>query len=305
MWPLWTRITAWLLTAITIIGNGLVIYLITTRRKLRTKTNWFILSLAVVDFAFGVTYFPQKSCCKIYKICANHVKDILFCIEVFLMYASVMNLCTLTLDRYLAIVKPMRYITFMTTKRVVLLISAAWGVAFVGVLIPCLTLYFATSRKTRAAMHRSFWLLLDILSFCVWVFLLFATTRMFLIARRHARQNAALVTQLNFNHIIEKGRVFKPQEAAATKMVGIVVSVFVICYFLDFFDTVCHRVGYDAQKKILHVILPLLRLLNSAINPVAYALFKRQFRIELKPFILLQKTAVEPISPHLLSNGKR
>ena len=104
MWPLWFQILGWLLTVIIIIGNGLVIYLITTRRKLRTKTNWFVLSLAVADFGVGATYFPRLSVCRIDdESCANNFVVIVYSIGIFFMYASVMNLCVLTLDRYLAI----------------------------------------------------------------------------------------------------------------------------------------------------------------------------------------------------------
>ena len=126
MWPLWFQITSWPLTVIIIIGNGLVIYLITTRRKLRTKTNWFVLSLAVADFGVGATYVSSRFVCEIHtEMCAHQFTGI-----VFFLCASIHSLCVLTLDRYLAIVKPMRYVTFMTTKRVALLISAAWSVAF-------------------------------------------------------------------------------------------------------------------------------------------------------------------------------
>ena len=178
MRPLWFQILGWLLTVIIIIGNGLVIYLITTRRKLRTKTNWFVLSLAVADFGVGATYFPRISVCWITdKTCVNYVIIIVYSIGYFMMYASVMNLCVLTLDRYLAIVKPMRYVTFMTTKRVALLISAAWGVASFEVLIPCLTLHLATSGKSRNIINGYPWVFPAIPNTIDCVLLLFATTR--------------------------------------------------------------------------------------------------------------------------------
>ena len=277
-------ILSWLLTVIIIIGNGLVIYLITTRRKLRTKTNWFVLSLAVADFGVGAIYFPSTFTCRIRDMCVSrHVRVIVYAILSFLIYASVMNICALALDRYLAIVKPMRYVTFLNTKRVALLVSAAWGVAFLVVLFRCLIdWFFTTSGKTRDIIKNCFFGFVVILKFSVCIFLLFATTRIFLVARRHARQNAALIAQLKFNHRIQHGRVFKPQEAAATKMVGVVVSVFLSCYLLDMYDTVCKLTESYTQNETLDMVFVLLTLLNSAVNPVAYALFKREIRKELK-----------------------
>ena len=111
-----------------------------------------------------------------------------------------------------------------------------------------------------------------ILNMCVCFFLLFATTRIFLIARKHARQNAALVAQLNFNYRIQHGRVFKPQEAAATKMIGIVVLVFVISYLLDTYDTVCDLAGIYTENETVVILIAPLKILNSAINPVIYEL---------------------------------
>ena len=102
----------------------------------------------MADFAFGLTYFPRLSVRRIYdEIRIANLIIIAYSIGIFLMCASVMNLCVLTLDRYLAIVKPMKYATFLTTKRVALLISAAWGVAFLGALVPYLALFFTTSGK--------------------------------------------------------------------------------------------------------------------------------------------------------------
>ena len=104
----------------------------------------------------------------------------------------------------------MRYVTFMTTKRIYsLVICAAWGVPFFIAFIPCLTLHMAKPQENHC-MHTYFWVFLHILSVCVCVFLLLAATRIFLVARRHARQNAALVAQLKFNHRIQHGSVQAP-----------------------------------------------------------------------------------------------
>ena len=55
---MWFWISGWLLVALTVLGNGLVIYLIITKPRLHTKANCFILSLAVADLCSGLAYFP-------------------------------------------------------------------------------------------------------------------------------------------------------------------------------------------------------------------------------------------------------
>ena len=107
MRPLWALITGWILAVLTVVGNGLVIFLITTRLNLRNTTNWFVLSLAVVDFGVGAVYYPRLSFCSIHDAtCVNDVVKIAYPIGVLFLCASVTNLCALTLDRYLAVVTP-------------------------------------------------------------------------------------------------------------------------------------------------------------------------------------------------------
>ena len=125
------------------------------------------------------THFPYFFACKIHEMCGHHFRGIARAIKLFVLCASIHahSLCVLTLDRYLAIVKPMRYVTFMTTKRVALLISAAWGVASFEVLIPCLTLHLATSGKSRNIINGYPWVFPAIPNTIACVLLLFATTR--------------------------------------------------------------------------------------------------------------------------------
>ena len=114
--PIWYLVIGGLLSIITVAGNGIVIYLIVTRHRLHTTANWFILSLAIADLILGVSYFLTSSLSDVLTSpTRNYI--IWYAIVSFLAAASATNLCLLTLDRYIAIVKPLKYVTFMTTKQ--------------------------------------------------------------------------------------------------------------------------------------------------------------------------------------------
>ena len=288
MRPLWALIPGWILAVGIVIGNGLVIFLITTRPNLRTTTNWFVLSLAVADFGVGAVYYPRLSFCSIRdETCVNEAVKIAFSIGYSFVIASVTNLCALTLDRYLAIVHPLRYATFMTKRHVALLVSAAWGVPFFY-LISRLVMFFALASESQNRLYSSISLYLTAVTALACIFLLFAIVWIFLVVRRIARQNAVLVAQLNFNHTLQHGMAFKAPETASAKMIGIVVTVFLVCYLFDTVDSVLLLVGPPLSPTAGEVIT-LLKLLNSAVNPVAYALHKREIKKELKRLFCRQR----------------
>lgn len=280
--PFWSDIIGWILTATVIFGNGLVIFLITTRRNLRTLTNWFVLSLSVADFGVGAVYFPRYSLCQIDSQtgCVNYAVFFGYSLGIFFIYGSVTNLCALTLDRYLAIVKPLKYIPFMTKKRVVHLILVTWitpSILFISFLL----IFLASSGESQEIVKKVACICCTLLGLCVGVFLVFASTRVFQIAQRLARQNTALIAQLDFNYRKYHGKASEPHEVTASKMVGTLVAVFVICSFLDVYITSCWCVGLCTPHDTLGPVHVFLILANSAANPLAYAFFKKDFRKEL------------------------
>ena len=53
----WFWVLGWFLSILTIIGNGFIIFLVYNKRRLRTKTNAFLVSLAVADLCVGISGF--------------------------------------------------------------------------------------------------------------------------------------------------------------------------------------------------------------------------------------------------------
>ena len=113
--------------------NGFVVFLVCSKRQLRTKTNTFIVSLAVADFCVGMIAVPSPFLCKMENMCISDKKLILLIISlwVFFIYASGTNLFILVLERYVAVVKPLKYLTFMKRRRVIKMVLTSWGIPFV------------------------------------------------------------------------------------------------------------------------------------------------------------------------------
>ena len=105
-----------------------------------------------------------------------------------------------------------------------LLVAAAWHVA--STLSASMFLFYVVStREDQQIIAMPLLLYTIAIALGVSIFLLFATVRIFLVVRRIARQNAVLVAQLNFNHKLQHGVLFKARETASVKMIGIVVTV--------------------------------------------------------------------------------
>ena len=122
----WFSVLGWVLSVLTLTGNGFIISLVGRNRPLRTKTNAFIASLAVADFLVGVGVVPSLFFCEISgggckwpRAWSSWLPDL---IRWLFGYASAFNLCSLVTDRYIAVVKPLKYVTCVTPSRVIQMI---------------------------------------------------------------------------------------------------------------------------------------------------------------------------------------
>lgn len=98
------------------VGNGLVIVAFRRERRLRRRTNYYIVSLAVADLLVGLVGIP---CAVLSSI--GLPKDLYQCVFsvsliVVLCTVSILSLVAVSADRYWAILYPMAYSTNSNTK---------------------------------------------------------------------------------------------------------------------------------------------------------------------------------------------
>lgn len=132
---------AFMLTAIilvTICGNVLLIALVFARRSLRCTSNCFLVSLFFSDLMVALVVMPPAM---LNVLCGAWVLwpafcPVWLCFDVMCCSASILNLCVISLDRYLFIISPLRYKQRMTSPRALLLVGAAWGLAALASFLP-------------------------------------------------------------------------------------------------------------------------------------------------------------------------
>ena len=274
----WFWVLSWALSVLTITGNGFIISLVGRNRPLRTKTNAFIASLAVADFLVGVGVVPSLFFCEISgggckwsRAWSSWLPDL---IRWLFGYASAFNLCSLVTDRYIAIVKPLKYVTCVTPRRVIQMIFLSWAIPFGFVTT---TFFLVLFRIEYADFINASTMFFEVASCCI---VIFCYCSMVLAVYKHDRSAAALAKQLRFNH---KGLTFNKHDKSAFTMTTIVVVLFLICYGIHcrcgfvslFLSLPCNDFEYK---------LPIL-VSNSAINPWAYAFFKRDIKKETRKLI--------------------
>ena len=274
---IWFWILGWVLSILTITGNGFIIFLVSSDRQLRTKTNALIVSLALADFLVGATVVPFLFLCMIILkngcIWPREWPSWVYLMRWLFSYASMMNLCSLVLDRYIAVVKPLKYGTLMTCRRVIRVIFFSWAIP-VGFVTTSLFFAFYATLDSIIIFICICTMFFEIASLCMLVFF-FAS--MVHVVYKHDRLAASYAKQLSFNHRV---LTFNSRDKSAVTMTSIVVGIFVICYGIylrcGFIYIFTQKSCNDFQYKTLVLVL------NSGINPLAYAFFKRDLKKKIK-----------------------
>lgn len=282
---LWYWSVRAVIAILTVLGNGLVMYLITRNRKLRVIPNAFIFALALSDFLVGAVITPTDFACTYW-----HPHDIscnptnLRLVFDILIHLSVTNLCSLTFDRYMAVVRPLKYHNFMSRGRVVMILAITWlsAALFPSIAYICLSNNLKLTAKIVRVIDMTFLQILPP------ILLAIAYMRMLYIARQHEKTVRLQHSQLKYNygHRSQNTKYRSKQgdsrERSSVKMIGAVIVAFFLCYILAIFRSLFMYIMDKHLPLTVVYVSRILLLTNSAINFLAYAFLKKDFKQELQ-----------------------
>jgi adenosine receptor A2a len=105
-----------LVALVAVVGNAMVIYVFRRNRRLRRRTNYYIVSLATADFLVGLLGIPFAILASVGL--PKNLHACLFTVSLLVMLCTISIFClvAVSVDRYWAILHPMCYSRNVRTK---------------------------------------------------------------------------------------------------------------------------------------------------------------------------------------------
>ncbi|XP_006866799.1 PREDICTED: 5-hydroxytryptamine receptor 2B [Chrysochloris asiatica] len=134
----WAALMILMVIIPTVGGNILVILAISLEKKLQYATNYFLMSLAVADLLVGLFVMPIALLTIMFE--PMWPLPLVLCpawlfLDVLFSTASIMHLCAISVDRYIAIKKPIQANQYNSRATAFIKITVVWLIS-IGIAIP-------------------------------------------------------------------------------------------------------------------------------------------------------------------------
>ncbi|KAK3611523.1 hypothetical protein CHS0354_016458 [Potamilus streckersoni] len=287
-----------LITILGLVGNILTIAVILLHKAIRGITKYPILNLAIADLLYVIFCVPFKA---IYP--ALHywpLGDIWCRIHTYLEYVcyftKMYTLVIVSLDRYIALVHPIRAIMLRTKQNCYIILTALWILVILGN-IPFLSMakevylgpenidkqgkvcviHFEDASRFSICLF-VFAYLLPLLVFCV---LYGPMLKVFLHGKHSGQYNNA-----------DHGRFQSKKQA--TKMAVLLVTAFAVCWLPLQIIMIYNHVSKNTDITVIFASIiyaaKCMAYMNSCINPILYTFYTHTFRNGIKNKVCCRKT---------------
>ncbi|XP_066281958.1 adenosine receptor A2b-like [Branchiostoma lanceolatum] len=273
---------------ITLIGNSLVIIAVAFTRKLQVATNFYIVSLSVADLIIGMiagTFHIFSTLHGHPLVTENYGNCLFYWITLISIFcASVFNLLALSIDRYIAVMKPLHYHNIMTWKArtgllvLVWLMSCVFGsVHLFGLCYPQKFLKTGECSVMDIFDHYSVGHFFITPVFISLLCILVMYGLVFRAARRQTQRISAVQPMMTTEQ--RKQNVFLGT-LKAVKTLSIILGCLLICWIpmilIMWLTIITETILLDA--KTFYALVYMLPFTNSAVNPIVYAYRDKVFR---------------------------
>ena len=263
--------------------NGLLVWIIFRKRRLRTNSNIIIASLSISDFLLGATIAPVE---------VAHTLQTTFTIvgygclahQVMMIYiplVSILHLLVVALERFVKIVYSLRYVNIITKNRVAVLIVLAWTFPLCVSVVPFTNSdLFSTGNASDQSCST-----LDLLScpYIAFVFTVIGTTCILMtvlygillkIACRHAMEIRCINVQ-----ICKQKSTNNKRELKIVGVLIVTVGYFIISW-TPFTVAVFEQCISSRYPPYWYPVV-FLAYFNSTVNPMIYGIGNRDLRMSL------------------------
>lgn len=267
-----------------IVGNLFICAVILQNRKLRAViTNYFLVSLAVADISVGAVAIPCALSTDV-GLPRHRPGLCLFMLCTLLIFtqASVFGLLAIAVERYVSILKPFQYKSWMSPRNSLLVILACWALAVIIGLFPMMGWHdpFPANGEClfKGIIKDTYMVYFNFMT-CMLVPLLIMMVlygRIFLEVRRQIRKVAEGEVDVSAR---QRRRIIVRKEMQTATSLFIILFFFTVCWLpvhiLNTIMLLCPTCFIPSQLLMTAIILSHA---NSAINPVIYVFRVRSFR---------------------------
>ncbi|XP_066516892.1 somatostatin receptor type 5 isoform X2 [Hoplias malabaricus] len=271
-----------------LIGNTLAIYVVLRYAKMKTVTNIYILNLAVADelYILGLPFLTTQNVLSYWPF-GSFLCRVVMTADSLNQFTSIFCLTVMSIDRYLAVVHPIRS-TRWRRPRVAKAVSAAvWGISFV-VVLP--VVIFSDVQDTFYSCNMSWPEPRDIWSMA---FILYTAILGFF--------GPLLVICMCYLLIIVKVKSSgaragftkrRRSERKVTRMVVVIVVVFVLCWLPFFIINIVNLIVILPENSLMvgvYFFAVILSYANSCANPFLYGFLSDNFKQSFRKVLCVRK----------------
>jgi len=298
--PMWHYLLAGIyiiLGILSFFGNGVVIYLFTTKKSLRSPANMFVVNLAFSDFMMMVSQFPMfvMNCFDggYWTLGAFACQVHAFTGAIFGL-TSLLTLAAIGYDRYCVIVKAFDGGHITSTKAFIIIVLC-WGYATAvsiwpffgwnsyipeGILTSCSFDYISQDWGTK-----SFGLFLFIFCYCIPItIIIFVYSQIVSAIRQHERALREQAKKMNVENL--RSNVDAKKQSAEVRIAKVAVAnVFLWVLTWTPYAYVVMKGLYGNQDDLTPLVSALPGLIcktASVYNPIMFAISHPKFRLALQ-----------------------